>query len=398
MAQDRTTAEDLLIRKAPRLNPVTRLEVVSRNNPNDIRAVIDTGARDYDQERVKLVDGSVTVDVNADTLRSVSVTVQDRTGRLFPGPGAKLWLDASLRPYRGFQGTQLWPQGVFDVADPEVTDTGQVRIAGQDKSSRANGRDCGGFLEVVELAKDLNIATAIKTLAAYRTWGETLFNLDLSTTATLPYKQKYGLTDYPWPKAVAIAGIPGNYRPLHYDERGRLTWFVDPDPNLLAPVVEIWPGNGRPTTALPGEFAKYISASKQIDAHGLKNWIGVKGGSAKANPVFAYAADEDAASPTAVQNIGYRISWWNSGNPDPLITTVAEAQARADYELRRLKQWHERVPLRIGLLPYLQPWDVIRVISPGMRVNDTYQVVSYTLPLVGAEMQLQGWRTRKAVA
>lgn len=399
MPQPYTAQEELLLRTAPRLHRATRIELVSRSNPDDIRQVIDTRDRDYDPEKTGLLDGSVNVDVNRDTLRSLSVTLQDWTGDWFPGAGRSVWLDAMLKVSRGYVETQLWPQGVYELADQEVTDRRQVRLSAMDKASQANGRDMGGFINAMELSKGMPLHTAIAALAAVPTWGETLLNLTQTPDLLLPYLQQYGLTDYPWQKARDISNIPGNFRPLHYDERGYLTWAPDPDPTLLAPFWDIWPDGSRPGSARPDEFSFYIEASKQIDAHQLKNWVGVKGGLAKAAPVYATASDSDANSPLSTGRIGYRMHWWHGGRADPLITTEAEAQARADYELRRLKQWHERVPLRIMELPFIRPWDVVRVTNPDASLNDNYQIVGYTLPLAGsAEMTLQGWRQKKAVA
>lgn len=399
MPQAVTTAEDQLIRTAPRLKPATRIELVSRTNPNDVRLVIDTRDRQYDPERTGILPGGgITADVNRQALRTVQLNIQDWTGAWLPGPGRALWLDAMLRVYRGYTNTQLWPQGVYVIADPQHNDQGQITIAGTDKTATANGQDEGGFLNVLKLPKGLSVTVGIETLAGLPTWGETSLNLWPDATAVLPYEETCQLTDYPWQKAHALARIPGNYRDLHFDQAGYLTWAPDPDPNLLQPCYEIWPEGDRPGTALPGEFAAYISASRQIETRGLRNWVEVVGGSGKAAPVRASAADTAPNSPLSTSRIGYRIHHWNGGRPDRLITTVAEAQARADYELRRLKQWSERIPLTITELPWLLPWDVLRIrnTSGMVQINDTYQVVSYTLPLdASGVMQLQGWRVRK---
>lgn len=394
--QTATTAELSLIKTAPTLKRVTRLELVSRSDPNDVRQLIDTGASDYDPEETGILDGGVSADVNRDALRSCSLSLVDWTKAWFPGPGNSVWLDAMLKVYRGYEGTQAWPQGVYEIVDPQISGPYQVQLNGVDKTARANGRDMGGFTTIFSIAKSTNLKTALESLAAYDTWGETLLNL-AATALVMPFKREWGLTDHPWAAAKAVADIPGDYR-LYFDERGYLTWTQDPDPNLLTPSWLIWPEGSRPGTALPGEFSFLVESAKQIDAQQLRNWVGVSGGSAKATPIYATASDTDAASQTAIAKIGHRAHWWNGGRPDPLITTAVEAQARADYELRKLKQWHERVPLRIAELPILQPWDVIRVTDPEVGLNDTYQVVSYNLPLAGsAEMQLQAWRVRRAV-
>lgn len=395
--QQHTAAENTLLRTAESLQRVTRVELVSRSNPDDVRLAIDTGDPDYDPERCGIVDGSVSVDVNRQVLRSLSLTLVDWTGDWFPGSSRSVWLDAMLRVYKGYVGTQLWPQGIFELADPELPGGRLVRLQGADKAIRASGREQGGFQNQIKLTKGTNLATAIQLLASHPTWNETLLNL-APTDKALPFEITCELTDSPWERAVQIANLPGTRRPLHYDEAGYLTWVEDPDPNLLAPVWEVWPDGQRPGTALPGEFSSLIRGSKQIATREFKNWVGVKGASVHSVPVQAVAYDNDPISPTSVQRIGYRMFWWNGGRPDRLITTVEEAQARADYELRQRLRWQERVPLTLTELPILQPWDVLRITAPDVDVNDTYQVVGYTMPLGSSpEMPVQVWRVRKAV-
>jgi len=341
----------------------------------------------------------VSVDTRRSALRALSLTLQDWTGEWFPGPGRTVWLDAMIRIWKGYVGTQLWPQGIFDLADPEVLGGRQVRLQGVDKAARALGREEGGFLNPIELPKGLNLRTALETLAAHPTWGETRLNF-YQTDKVLPYTIKCEATDSPWERAVEIANLPGNFRPLYYDENGYLVWAPDPDPNLLAPVWDVWPDDGtsRPGTALPGEFSFLVSASKRIDTSEFRNYVEVVGASVHSVPVRAVAMDNDPNSPTAVSRIGYRIFRWNGGRPDRLITTVEEAQARADYELRQRLRWQERIPLTLTELPVLQPWDVLRLRIPDCDVSDTYQVVSFTMPLGPTpEMPVEVWRVRKVV-
>lgn len=397
--QNHTQAENVFLRTAEAPVRRVKIQLVSRSNPDDVRLEIDTGAPDYDPERCGIVDGSVSVDVNREALRSLSLTLVDWTGEWFPGPDRAVWLDAMIRVWKGYAGTQLWPQGIFDVAAPEVLAGRQVRIQGVDKAARALGREEGGFLNPIELPKGLNLRRALEILASHPTWNETRLNLH-ETDKVLPYTIKCEITDSPWERAVEIANLPGNFRPLYYDENGYLVWAPDPDPNLLAPVWDVWPDDGtsRPGTALPGEFSFLVSASKRIDTSEFRNYVEVVGASVHSVPVRAVAMDNDPNSPTSVSRIGYRIFRWNGGRPDRLITTIEEAQARADYELRRLLRWQERIPLTLTELPVLQPWDVLRLRIPDIDANDTYQVVSFTMPLgPSPEMPVEVWRVRKVV-
>jgi hypothetical protein len=235
-------------------------------------------------------------------------------------------------------------------------------------------------------------------LAADASWGETDLNIQ-DTTSVLPYDRNLTLTDKPWDVARQIASIPGNYRPLHYDESGRLTFILDPDPNQLTPVRDVWHEAGRPASALAGEFSSFIQADLESDTDQLINWVGVKGGSVQNGLYSSVVMDSDPNSPTSVNRIGYRMFWWNNGNPDPLIASQADADNRALYEYRQRKRWQEQVPLTMEELPFLQPWDVLRIRNPEIALDDNYQITAYTVPLevppsYRGEMQATGWKVR----
>jgi hypothetical protein len=392
--QDVTSADLTTLKTSATLTPRTLIQVVSRSNSADVRLSLDTASRSYDPERVGLLSGSVNVDTSRDVLRNLSLDLVDHDGDWRPGANRSLWLDAYIQVYRGYEESALWPQGVFIPASPRIGEQKRVSIQGQDKASRANGRPEGGFTTILTISKGTNCKTALEALAGYSTWGETDLNLQ-ATSSVLPYDMTWTLTDYPWDAAGKVASIPGNYRPLHHDETGRLTWIPDPDPTSGSPVWEVWPDGGRPGTALPDEYAAYIAAGLEIDTDELRNWVGVKGGSVQTALYYAEASDSSASSPTGVSRIGYRIYWHNGGRLDPLIATQAEAQARADYELRQRKRWTERIPLTMTELPPLQPWDVIRIINPEMGLSDNYQVTGYSLPLdASGQMTVTGWRVR----
>lgn len=393
--QDVTAADIVTLKTSPTLTPRTLIQVVSRSNPADVRLELDTAASGYDPERVGLLRGSaVNVDTSRDSIRSLSLSLVDWEGDWRPGPNRSLWLDAYIRVYTGFRETAIWPQGVFIPASPSLGERRQVSIQGQDKASRANGRPEGGFSAITTIAAGTNVKTALNALATSPDWGEADLNLQ-DTSSTVPYDMVFSLSDNPYEAARKVAGIPGDFRPLHYDETGRLTWIQDPDPNLLAPCWVVWNQAGRPGSALDGEYASYIAASLEIQTDELINWVGVRGGSAQTALFYAEASDSSATSPTSTPRIGRRPYWHNGGRPDPIISTQAEADARAAYELRNRKRWTERVPLSMTSLPPLQPWDVLWIRNPEMGIDDNYQVISYTMPLdASGQMNVTGWRVR----
>jgi hypothetical protein len=386
------TAADIVALKTSELHPRTLIQVVSRSSPSDVRLTLDTAASDYDPERVGLVRGSVTVDTSRDVLRSLSIDLIDWEGDWRPGPNRYLWPDAYVRVYTGYKETAMWPQGVYVPQAPKIGEGKTVSFQGLDKASTVNGQPEGGFSLITTIGKGVNVKDALASLAGGS--GETDLNFQ-STASVIPYDMTWSLSDSEWAASRKIAAIPGNYRPLHFDEVGRRTWIQDPDPNQLSPSWLVWNEPGRPGSALTDEYASWISASLEIDTDGLVNWVGVKGGSAQNGLYSSVVQDSDPNSPTSVSRINRRPFWWNNGNPDPIIASQTDADNRAAYELLQRKRWKERVSMSMTALPPLQPWDVLWFRNPEMGIDDNYQVISYTLPLdTSGQMNVTGWKVR----
>jgi len=226
-------------------------------------------------------------------------------------------------------------------------------------------------------------------------WAETKRNLAASQV-TLPWQETWGPpSGSPWEAAQTIAGIPDTLSGgqeiwrLYYDVNGYAVFGPDPDPLMLSPV---W-------TFAPSEagVSLLIGSQRRIDDNELRNAVLVRGGSAKSATVEAVVQDNSQA--VGVGAIGLRLHYYNGGQADPLITTKAEAEARARYELRKLLAWQERIPLQLVELPPLEPWDVVRITDPVAGVNDTYQILRLTLSLTSdGRMNAEAWRVRRVPA
>lgn len=389
-----TDTERAWLESATEREKLVRLELLDRNE--QVLDVLDFSA---DESLGQIVDGSVTVDTTRDVLRSFSLTLADPNGYWTVGPGRRLWLDKRVRLSVGYRingQDRYWPQGVYLLAAPEVDATGParlVRLSGVDKSALANGRPRGGLTSVVTIAKGRRVDLAIGDLADRPEWGETKRNLT-TVSMTLPWQMSWGPpSGSPWAAAREIASIADTvnntcYR-LYYDPDGVLTYAPDPDPNLLSPV---W------TFRQSEDGVSLLVGSRlQVDDSELRNAVLVRGGSPRGGAVVQALA-YDTSQYLGVSAIGWRVSYWKGGQPDPLISTGAEAQARANYELRRLLSWQERVPLTLVELPPLEPWDVIRIEDPVAGIADNYQLLRYTLSLTSnGTMTAEAWRVRKVV-
>lgn len=388
-----TAAERAWLETATVREKRVRLELL--DNQEQVLEVLDL---ESDPGAGQIVDGSIEVDTTRDVLRSFTMTIADPGGHWTVGPGARLWLDRRVRLSVGYviNGVErYWPQGVYLLAAPEVDATGPqrlVRLSGTDKSTLANGRPRGGWLHAVTIAKGRPVHLAISDLMDLPQWNEQRRNLAPSQV-TLPWNETFGPpSGSPWEAAQAIAGIPDTLSGgeaiwrLYYDVNGYAVCGPDPDPLMLSPV---W-------TFSPSEtgVSLLIGTQRRIDDGELRNAVLVRGGGSKSAVVEAVVQDESQT--LGVDAIGLRLHYYNGGQPDPLITTKAEAEARARYELRKLLSWQERIPLQLVELPPLEPWDVVRIVDPVAGVHDNYQILRYSLSLTSeGTMQAEAWRVRR---
>jgi hypothetical protein len=118
-----------------------------------------------------------------------------------------------------------------------------------------------------------------------------------------------------------------------------------------------------------------------MDDTQLANYIVVYGGSSQTATVYYVMQDNSPTSPTGIPNIGRRVYMHNNGNPDPVITTTALAQARATYEYKNRLQIVEKLNFKMFPVPFMDIDDVYQVTDPRNGTTGKYQVVSFTLPL-----------------
>jgi hypothetical protein len=381
------TVDDLdFIRQAPHRPWALRVEL--RGRDGTLRMVIETTSADNGLSGGPVISsGSISVDTERDVLRTCDLTIYDPTGQWFPAAGAQVWLDARLHIWKGYIGTAMYPMGVYNLAQPENIGENQVLLHGADKATDANEHPGGGFLNVQVYPKDTLVNTVIRQIATSDAWGESLLNLAPSNVA-LPFDRYFGHPQYtPWSALANLVHIPeadGTVSRRFFDEVGYLTTAPDPDPKTQ-PVVE----NFGPSTAGIG---LYLSGRKRIEDGALKNVVVVEGGSLRTGAFRSVVSD--TTSSVATSKIGTRLYRHNGGNLDPLLTSQADCDALAAYLLRQQKQWNERVPVTCIEHLLLQPWDVISLVDPAIGVNDRYQVLGFTLPLIGQQpaMTLDGWR------
>lgn len=332
--------------------------------------------RDYqvvDEFEDTILDGRITVDNSRVSVRSFDLTATNVDGKLTWGSTNLIWLDKYFKIYFGVKvnGSMEWiSQGVFPVSAPIATSESsntvknEIEFSGNDKMSFL-----GKCEDTVTVVKGTDIATAIKSVLS---GIETLFNLDdTSAQPTTPYDISWAAdTDYSKIISDLAAIIVWE---TYYDTDGYLRLHAPIDPTTTSPLLTL--------SATGTSFNLWAGSQRQMDDSNLANTIVVYGGSAQTNLVNYTIQDTSASSPTSVQNIGKRVYVHNNGNPDPLITTQALAQARAEYEYKNRLQVVEKLSFKMFPTPFMDVDDVYEITDDNNGTNGKYQVVSFTLPL-----------------
>ncbi len=398
-----TDGQKAFLQEATEREVSTRLEIVKKST-GEIVKVIETTADDLlDGETLAITSGSVRVDTSSEVLRTLSLQLADPNHEVTVGPGGLIDLDKYFKVYKGYKipapwgsGQYVtWPQGVFVLnGQPEIDATGGQRIihlqAG-DKTCLANKRPRGVFQNAIRISQGVTKVAAIQTIA--QAWSETLFNLTPLSTATIPYDQPFTAQDSPWEAGQRINSLPepnDAITRLYYDPTGRLTLAVDPGPDIEN-LPAVWAV--KPTTEGPSQL---VGARLSMDLLSLRNAVRVYFGSSRSAPGVVTVSDSNPNSLTYTGRIDWLLEEWKGGQQDDLIHTAGEATARANYELRRLLSYQERVPMRIVENPALEPWDVIEVVESQADISGKYQLLSYTIDLGNAGvMEAEGWKVRK---
>ena len=335
----------------------------------------------------EIIDGRVTVNGDRPSVREFQMTLANPAGIFTWGPGKLIWLDKRFKVWSGVMvnGAFEWiPLGVYPCTKPTATSRAdgkkEVRLQGSDKMAF-----WGKCPNVLTVPAGTSIPTAIKSVLS---GIESNFLLDPSCTATAPY-------DMTWPAGTEyqeivakLASIP-TWK-IYYDANGALRFRPPIDPTTTAPSIAFDATNAR--------FNLFGGSDRECDDSILANRIQVFGGSAQTALVSYELKDTDPKSPTAIQNIGERLYQHNNGNPDPVITSVDLAIARANYEYRKRLQVTEKLHFACFCIPFLEQEDIISVNDPANGSCGRYQLMNFTIPLFGGEMSGELWQVRSFAA
>lgn len=321
---------------------------------------------------LEVIGGSVTVDGKNDVRRRVSVTLSDPT--LVPEDLTSLVAPGhEMKPYRGIRFTdgteEVYPLGVFGISTTSVSDTPQGLTISVDGYDRARKVQRAGFPAPYVITAGSNYAIAIKEFIKSKIPGvladsDYIFTPTSLTTPQLIFGVGNG--DDPWKFARDMAEAIG--MELFFDAYGKcvLRTATSGQPQIIY---------------TEGEDAIILSVEKAITDEDTWNHIIVIGNNSTATgaPVRAEAWDSDPASPT------YRYgSFGDVPFPtyvNPYITSYDHAQLIANLLLAAVLGYGETVSFSIIPNPIHEANDSIGLVRSNSKINATYAIESFTVPL-----------------
>lgn len=339
---------------------VTRADVVSTSG-----VVLGT---------LEIQSGGVTVDGKAEVRRRATVSLADPTGTLVPGdlnslvaPGHELILYRGIKFNTGV--SELFPLGVFGISSTNISDTPAGLTISVDAYDRARRVQRAGFPTPYVIAAGTEFAVAIKALVQSKVGGvlaDTDFLFTGSGTTTPQLIFGVGNGDDPWKFAQEMAAAVG--MELFFDASGKC---------VLRPP----PGKDPQITYTEGENATILSVEKAITDEETWNHTIVIGNTSTATgpPIRAEARDTDPTSPTyylgTFGDVPYPI------HVNPYIMTQDQAQQIADMLLQAVVGYGENISFSIIPNPTHEAGDTISLIRSDSKVNATYVIESFTVPL-----------------
>jgi hypothetical protein len=94
-------------------------------------------------------------------------------------------------------------------------------------------------------------------------------------------------------------------------------------------------------------------------------------------------------NPYSIQKIGRILYEHNSGNSDPLLTSIEQCKWRAKYELMKRLGYAERVNFQLSPFYLFDVSDIIQIEDSENSVTGRYRIMSFDLPLVPDLMSVE---------
>lgn len=331
------------------------------------------------QYRLKVVDGSVTVDRTATTRRHGTFTVVDPTGTLTPlnstSPLAPF--GSIIKPYRGVKyttgalagSTEVVPLGVLRISDSTITDTGDgtqgISIDAYDLS-RTMSRD--KFTQPYTLDCATNVLQAVKDLIR-RSFPDATFD-STSSKMALNSPLVFDAGDDPWQKMndqlASAAGVE-----VFQEADG--TWKVAPPADINHLPAAVW-------SFVEGPGCQLIEADfKLTDDPGYNGVILTTDSSGdETAPLRSEVWDDDPSSPTYFLGPYGDVPMFIQSST---VTTQADADNAARAQLNLVLGVQSSLSLTSLVNPALDANDTVLVKRARDGINAKYAIDALTIPL-----------------
>ena len=328
----------------------------------------------------KEIDGSISIQLKNGIRRTCNITLDNSSGMFTPSYDGLVSINNTLKLYTGLvvNGVDTYVQrGVFYFGNPRMTvnNSGQktIELEAYDTYSLLDGTISGtlGYQYIVPTGTLVSEAVTQTLLDA----GIISPILIYPTTKITPH--------------VLSISAGGSYSEILIGLANMMSWDVFFD---QYGVFRFQPATEETTQAEVWEFSAinswentYLSGIHNFEWNKIRNYVSVVGDNINGFIVKATAQNDNIFSDTYIGKIGQRTVVID----DQQISTLIEAQDRADYELRVQTNIQESVDMECVPVDIINEGDIVLINDPDNALNrDRYLVSTINFPLKnGGTMQ-----------
>lgn len=328
--------------------------------------------------------GDISVDSSRDIRRMFTLTLDNRSGSFTWNKDSLIWIDNKF--VKLFIGLKLSngeieyiPQGVFILTEPLSTHKpaeNTVTLNGQDRWYLLSG-SLGRFNRETTILKGTSIKNAIRIVAEIAGIKDMILSdCDIVVPYDLTFSIGSNMGDALKELAQKAHTLDDLFYDIYFDVNGYLRFEGVKDVLLEAPV---W-------TYKIDNNTLYAGSVRKLNDKELYNHIFACGGSSNvaefsSEIIIDESLPEWKDHPYSIQRIGDRFYAWNNGNPDSVIDTKAQCDARVKYELNKNLRYSEEVEITFSPNYLHECNDVIEIIDSNNGCDGYYQLKSFTVPI-----------------
>jgi hypothetical protein len=324
-----------------------------------------------DEIQGKLIDGNVNINAESAIRRTCNLTFEIiSNNKLLPSPTSYVWLNYKFRLWIGLKDLLtdeiVWfNKGIYLLNKPSVNYslTGKtISLEGYDKMCWYDGTLNGEMTNPLIIPVGTDINNAIKSVV--QTYGETKFNMDLINKTT-PYTIEKQAGDTYYNVLKELCDLYAGWE-IFFDENG---WFV---------YRQIKDGISDPIVWDFSQTDLTVNYQNEPDFQNVKNHIQIWGTLHDDGTQIKYTIENnDANSPFNIDKIGRR----DLTIIDENIYTNEQAQARAEYELKKHSNLNEKINISCLPIYYLDVNNAVYFNNSEVGISGKYLITNISLPL-----------------